>query len=182
MPDGAVGRRRIVVRWLYAVVMERSAAPVAAEVRRCGLGEHAAVRALLAEPLDALYPGGRRWLDRRLSELSQAGRLTVVGPAGRPFAVALETWKPAGRVKLSTFYVAPHARRAGVGAALADAVVRRWAREGRNSVYVTVASQAAPALERVLLPRGFTPLAVELDRYGLGRDEHVLAWVGRPTD
>lgn len=95
--------------------------------------------------------------------------------------MAVETWKPAGRVKLSTFYVAPDARRQGCGRALAEAVTARWSAEGRGNAFVTVAAEHAAALAGVLLPVGFTPLAVERDRYGTGRDEHVLVWAGLPS-
>lgn len=147
----------------------------------CGPAEHAAVASLLAEPLGALYPLGRAWLARRLGEIPLAGRVTVLGPEGDPAAVAVETWKPAGRLKLSTFYVAPVARGQGCGRALAAALTSRWSAEGRSSAYVTVAAEQVAAVARVLLPVGFTPLAIARDRYGPRRDEHVLVWAGAPV-
>lgn len=149
-------------------------------VRVADPAEHSAVEALLAGPLDALYPGGQAWLTRRLAAVPGAGRVTVLGSAGRPVGVAVETWKPGGRVKLSTFYVAPAARRQGAGQALAAAVNARWRAERREGVYVTVASQHAAALELLLRPVGFTPWAVVPGRYGPGRDEHVLVWASSP--
>lgn len=150
-------------------------------VRVADLAEHRAVEALLAEPLGNLYPGGRLWLARRLAAMPEAGRVTVLGSTGSPVAVALETWKPAGRVKLSTFYVAPEARRQGAGRALTASLTSRWLAEHRESAYVTVASQHSAALESLLRPFGFTPWAVSSARYGPGRDEHVLAWAAAPN-
>lgn len=152
--------------------------PTRTGFRPCTGADLPAVRALLDDPLGELYPGGRAWLDRRLAGARTAGRLTVTGPSGMPDAVAIETWKPGGRVKLSTFFVRPGARHAGVGTALALSLVGRWRAEARDDVYVTVAADCAPALSAVLLPVGFTLLAVKRERYGPGRDEHVLAWFG----
>lgn len=149
-------------------------------VRVADPAEHRAVEVLLAEPLGDLYPGGRAWLARRLAAVPEFGRVTVVGPVGSPVAVAVETWKPAGRVKLSTFYVAPEARRQRAGRALAASLTSRWLAERRDSAYVTVASQHSVALESLLRPSGFTPWAVARARYGPGRDEHVLAWAAAP--
>jgi hypothetical protein len=141
--------------------------------------DHEAISALLAEPLSFLYPGGQEWLSRRLATLAETGRATVVASGATVIAVAIETWKPAGRVKLSTFFVCPESRQSGVGALLAANLVQRWNAERRPEAYVTVSESAVEALSRVLVPLGFAHLAMESNRYGVGRHEHVLTWLGQ---
>jgi GNAT superfamily N-acetyltransferase len=137
----------------------------------------ARVSALLRE-LPDLYPGGDRWLVRRLAEaLNGRARVTVAvlrADASVPVGVTIETPKSDGRLKLSTLFVAPAARGGGVGTRLMRAADARWTREGVRRVHVTADESRAGDVERVISPHGFRQVAVEPGRYGQGRSEVVF--------
>jgi GNAT superfamily N-acetyltransferase len=140
-------------------------------------GDHGQVMELLRD-LPELYPGGDRWLARRLAAAADGqARVTVaVLRVDRrvPVGVTIETPKPGGRMKLSTLYVAPVARGGGVGTRLIAAAEARWAREGVRRVHVTADESRAGAVERVIAKAGFHEAAVERGRYAADRSEVVF--------
>jgi ribosomal protein S18 acetylase RimI-like enzyme len=134
----------------------------------------------LLEVVDVRYPGGFRWLDRRLDDVWRGrARCTVVRRESLVVGAAIETPKGDAHLKLSTLWVAPAFRRHGAGTSLVDGLVRRWEREDVADVWVTTdlarCEDLLPSVTRV----GFTPLAVCADRYGDGRCEVVYGWRGR---
>lgn len=149
-----------------------------------------ALRAILPEDLgplmlsvgplvDDLYPGGAGRLLSRLEDALAgyaSATLAVSTFTGRPVGLASEVSKGRAVTKLSTFWVHPLMRRRGVGSALLRARIFDWERQDLSSVHVTVRADRAPELESLFLPNGFERVALEVGRYGDGRDEVVLQW------
>lgn len=140
-------------------------------------GDREAVRHLLRDlPVD--YPGGQRWLNRRLDGIlageasSWLAHRRDVGD-GRLLGVVISTPK-ATAMKLSTIFIAPDARRTGVGALLLDRAIESARAQRFSETYVTVAHHKSHMLWPLLRSRGFTQKAVELNRYGPGRHELVF--------
>lgn len=122
-----------------------------------------------------LYPAGDAWLRRRLADILEgSAQCSVVKRGGRLVAAAILTPKGQEVVKLSTFFVAPEARNSGVGSRLLDALLADLDQANVKETYVTVAHHLAVPLMGLFVPRGFTPCAIEMDRYGEGRHEVVL--------
>lgn len=125
-----------------------------------------------------LYPGGDRWLQRRLTDvLHGRAQCTVVHAphSSRLYAVAISTPKPSGCVKLSTFFVAEDCRQNGLGTFLLHQLMEVWNQQDLKDVYVTVAHHVEAPLARLIEPAGFLRVAMEKNRYGPGRHEAV--WV-----
>ncbi len=127
--------------------------------------------------VDARYPGGFDWLDRRLDDVwFGRARCTVIRAHGFVMGAAIEMPKGHHRLKLSTLWVAPGFRRRGAGTALVDLLVSRWRRHDIDDVWVTTdlarCEELLPAVTRV----GFSPRALGIDRYGEGRCEVVYGW------
>ncbi|WP_141208603.1 hypothetical protein [Streptomyces griseorubiginosus] len=130
----------------------------------------------LLRDLPNLYPHGDKWLDRTFGEIPQGkARLTVVELGTDIVAVSIEKPKDHGRMKLSTLYVRSDVRNMRVGTSFFRWLDARWRSENRKEVYMTVASEGAYELERLVKVFGFTCVAVQEDRYGLGRDEVVFS-------
>lgn len=126
--------------------------------------------------LPDLYPSGDRWLDHRLQDVQRGSAgCRVVTVDGQVAGVAIVTPKVSATTKLSTFYVAPWARMRGVGATLIDDVLCTLDQAENSETYVTVAHHVAKPLVKLLQPRGFTPVALEANRYGQGRHELILS-------
>jgi ribosomal protein S18 acetylase RimI-like enzyme len=129
----------------------------------------------LLQGLTDLYPGGSEWLDARLDlvlELQAHCTLAVQGL--RPVGVMIETPKPENRLKVSTLYVSPACRGAGIGRMLIQAGLRRWLDQRLRYVYVTVDYRLAEQIKRLVAPHGFETVAIDHNRYGNGRHETVL--------
>lgn len=77
-------------------------------------------------------------------------------------------------MKLSTVYVHPNHRSQGVGSELVRAALSHADRTGIEEIWVTVAHHLAPELLPLLCRNGFIQTAIELDRYGPGRDEAIF--------
>jgi ribosomal protein S18 acetylase RimI-like enzyme len=141
-------------------------------------GDLAEVTRLLAPPLGRLYPRGERWLTARLQDVvSGQASAFVAGTAGTVSGAVILTPKGARRVKLSTVYVDPDARRHGVGASLMAAALRHAHQGGAEEMWVTVAHDVVHELAPLLRRAGFAQTALELDRYGPGRHEAVFTRV-----
>jgi len=124
-----------------------------------------------------LYPDGARWLSRRLDDVENGDAWCTLGiDRARPIAAAIETPKPSGAIKLSTFYVDPTQQGRGVGSLLIADVMEGWVRNGIRQAYVTVASSREFAIRAFLEERGFQRAAQERNRYGRGRDEIIFTW------
>lgn len=147
------------------------------------VGDLAAVEHLLAPTIGELYPGGRVWLTARLREVvagDAAAYVCVDQPAFgadvmiRMRGAAILTPKGCGRMKLSTVYVHPDHRAQGVGSELMRTTLWHADRAGTKEIWVTVAHRLVPELSPLLYRNGFIQTAVELDRYGPGRDEAIF--------
>ena len=132
---------------------------------------------LVADALERLYPTGGEWLDRKLRSLDGGGvRCTLAEVGCTLLGLTIETVKGLGRRKLSTIWVNEAVRGKGIGTALIDSCLANWRRELLKEAYVTASLQVVEAVALLLVPAGFQFRALELDRYGIGRDEVVLAW------
>jgi len=126
--------------------------------------------------LPDLYPGGETWLQRRLDDaLAGRARCTVVEVHRTVAGVAIETPKPLGCLKLSTFLVGDEYRNRGVGSSFARFLRARWTLERVEQVHVTVAEQNFEQVRRTFEPVGFLTVAHEIARYGPGRNEYVMS-------
>lgn len=136
----------------------------------------------LAPDLDRLYPGGRKWLERRLDDVEKGkGRASVVCAGGIVRGVSIETFKGEDRIKLSTLWVDPLCRRAGIGGSLLQSCRNSWLQQEMPRVDITCASTVAPSLAPLLHRSGFRLEQVCRDRYGEGRHEIVFSWFSDPT-
>lgn len=154
-----------------------SSSPLAIGIRPFRPRDRAVVLRDLGPVLTATYPRGSIWLNARLADIADGharGAVSIdrTGLQG----ITIETPKGANQSKLSTIWVAPRARGRGLGGGLADRCVQSWIDRDIEQAWVTVASELAPALEGLLLGRGFRVTAFQADRYGPGRDEVVLTW------
>ncbi|MFF7645203.1 hypothetical protein [Streptomyces canus] len=144
-------------------------------IRAYSVADEPHVRELL-EDLPDLYPHGDKWLDRTFGEVGrEKARLTVVEIGADIVAVSIEKPKSHGRMKLSTLYIHPDFRNMRVGTSFFRYLDNRWRSEKWKEVYMTVASQGAYELERLVKVFGFGCVAVQEDRYGQGRDEVVFS-------
>lgn len=143
------------------------------ELRRLQPGDIAQVIHLLKDlPQD--YPRGDLWLKRRLREaLADHAKCEVASVAGVVAGVVILTPKQSS-MKLSTIMVAERFRGLGIGSRLMDLALEITADEGFDETFVTVAEHTFPLLRPLLKSRGFTRLALERHRYGLGRHELVF--------
>lgn len=131
----------------------------------------------LLSVVDARYPHGFSWLDRRLDDVwFDRARCTVVRVADLIVGAAIETPKGRDRLKLSTLWVAPTFRRRGAGTALLDLLVARWRQQDIEDVWVTTDLARCDELLTTVTRVGFSPRAVGPDRYGEGRCEVVYGW------
>ena len=141
----------------------------------------AGVTALLAV-IPNLYPDGERWLRSRLTDaLAGRARCTVATSHDALAGVAIETPKANRRIKLSTYVIDSGHQRLGIGVDLMAHLRERWVEEAAGEVYVTVADGVMPTVEATFRKGGFTRTALEQNRYGLGRHEHVMTWLPPTT-
>lgn len=131
----------------------------------------------LGPVLARAYPGGDSWLSDRLDSVLDGKALcTVVCDERGLSGITIETPKGSKKRKLSTIWVAEHARGKGLGARMLDSCRERWAKSGVDDVWITVGDSALESVARLVMTRGFERIAVEKNRYGEGRDEHVFGW------
>jgi N-acetylglutamate synthase-like GNAT family acetyltransferase len=127
--------------------------------------------------LPALYPGGDAWLDQRLADTVEGrARCTLAEVSGALAGVTIETPKGRHVAKLSTIWVDPSLRDAGVGTRLMQAASERWWRNDMYEVYVTAALTRAPVVYALIGKFGFEPVTIEWDRYGPFRHEAIFRW------
>lgn len=163
----------IVARGAMLPIRVRSSVRLEPVTRRLAKGALAGVGPIV----DALYPRGLDKLAARMEDaLDLRARCTVAVAGRQVVGLAMESPKGSHRVKLSTLWVAPEWRNAGIGKALVANAVERWLKDGVETAHLTVCVQDCPLLNAALDPFGFTPIALEVDRYGDGRDEVVLGW------
>lgn len=133
--------------------------------------------------VDSLYPNGGAKLYERLTDaLDGRAQVHVLSDMssgslhGLPVGLAAETPKGDHQRKISTFWVHPDFRGAGLGRMLLDHRIGQWLRSDIESAVVTVRAERAPELMRLFQPRGFVQTCVVTNRYGIGRDEVILSW------
>lgn len=139
-------------------------------------GDRSAVVRLLAD-LPTLYPGGDKWLQRRLDDVvaeRATCTLALLGP--QPVGISIETPKGRRHRKLSTIFVHPALRGRGIGARLLRVRIGAWTEAELDQVTVTVRARNAQRIASVLIRHGFLPHAYLQDRYGAAEDEIVLSW------
>jgi ribosomal protein S18 acetylase RimI-like enzyme len=137
---------------------------------------------VVAPAIDARYPGGGRWAVERLdAAVDGRARATVLAVPDRVVALAVETPKGRHAAKLSTLWVHPAHRHRGHAGALLAHLARGWRERGLERVILTAAETLTRPLSRVLEPVGFRSIAVEVGRYGDGRDERVFTWIPEPS-
>src|ERR1043165_3629528 len=139
------------------------------------LADRDAVSRLLAD-LEAKYPDGLRWLERRLDDI-EAGRARMFQLMnGRELvAVGIQTPKGPRRLKLSTFMVAASLRRAGLGRTLIEAMKRQWLADEIEHVIVTVDERDSSTIA-FFQTHGFLPVRGASAPYSAGRADLVLRW------
>lgn len=145
-------------------------------ISRYGPRNRVIVFALLRS-IEELYPGGLKWLDGRLSDV-EAGRAecTLAWLGSSPVAVAIQTPKGSGQIKLSTFLVAPGFRGRRIGHTLLRWLTDRWQMSDVEQAYVTAPAEKSEAVVGLFASFGFRQIALCQARYGPGRDELVLSW------
>jgi ribosomal protein S18 acetylase RimI-like enzyme len=140
-------------------------------------GDNEAVRNLLLPTLSNLYPGGASWLDRRLHEvLTGKPKCHLAYSQDDLVGALIETPKDERRVKISTLFVSPRRRGAYIGRRLLSYMQYQWGSEMPSEVYITAAQHVADGVQRCLTPFGFRRIALQVNRYGPGRNEVVFAW------
>lgn len=134
----------------------------------------------LLSGLDAKYPSGLAWLDRRMDDI-EAGRarLHQVMIGDRLAAVGIETPKAPHCLKLSTFMVAHHARGAGLGRTLLEAMKDRWRAEEIDQVIVTVDERDSATIH-FFLRAGFACVEGARAVFEPDRADIVLRWEASP--
>jgi ribosomal protein S18 acetylase RimI-like enzyme len=131
----------------------------------------------LAPVLANAYPGGDQWLSQRLDDIEDGRASARLIDAGSVLAaVAIETPKLPGQVKLSTLWVEPDLRGRGLGHELLRHCTARWAAAGICKAWITANPDAVNAVGALVVRHGFALTARERDRYGPGRDEWVFHW------
>jgi GNAT superfamily N-acetyltransferase len=129
----------------------------------------------LLHELPQLYPGGDRWLERRLSDAAAGrARCQLALLRGAVCGVTIEVPKQGRGWKLSTIYISPEYRGRGVGRLLVEHCASFWGEQRITQNIVTVRRDREQALRRLLEPFGFEILDVQVDRYGAGRTEVIL--------
>jgi ribosomal protein S18 acetylase RimI-like enzyme len=126
-----------------------------------------------------LYPKGGDLLLARLENALEGRAIALTARdsvSGRPVALAAAVKKGRGSFKISTLWVSPFRRRAGVGTALMQGLATRLNSENAERAYVTARSGRCVGLEEMLSGFGFSAIAFVPNRYGAGRDEVVYGW------
>lgn len=138
--------------------------------------DHSAVASLLKD-LPSTYPGGDLWLHRRLQDVkSFKAFCTVVLVQSVLAGLTIEVEKGERRRKLSTVFVDPAFRGAGLGSLLLKNCSRTWKKCELDEVFVTVRSTKLHDTGVFLMLHGFQQIAIEKGRYGDGNDEAILRW------
>jgi ribosomal-protein-alanine N-acetyltransferase len=133
-----------------------------------------ALAALLAEALGA---GHAAWSADALSGLVGDPRALCL-VAGAPASGLAAARRAGDEAELLTLAVAPRARRAGLGAALTNAIAD-WARDGgAQALFLEVAQDAAPA-QRLYRRLGFAKVGQRRGYYDRGAGRAVDADVMR---
>lgn len=166
-------------------IPSRSFDPAASDLRsgvhyrRLQANDLAAVMKSVGPTVDDLYPAGAHKLFHRLEDVLEGAALcTVAVRRGRPgdelvVGIAVESPKHDDRVKLSTLWVAPTFRRLGIARELVQSCVERWSRNGITA-HLTVRQQCSASVVALLEPFGFSQIAIEPNRYGIGAHEVIL--------
>jgi ribosomal protein S18 acetylase RimI-like enzyme len=150
---------------------------LAGRVRAYRPDDYAVVMRDLLPVIAESYPRARSWLEQRLEDVAAGSASCDLARDRHGLrAIAIQTPKGRGAVKLSTIWVAERARGRHLGAQLADRARRIWIAADVERAWVTVGEGAESSVSRLLLPRGFIVTQVEADRYAEGGRETVLYW------
>ena len=139
--------------------------------------DRGAVRRDLLPVISSSYPGAEAWLERRLEDVIEgSARCQLARDLLGLRAIAIETPKAPGHLKLSTIWVTERARRQGLGSCLLLECRDRWLRHELEQVWVTVSPTSYPSISPLLLAHGFRQTGIDPDRYGEGRPEAIFTW------
>lgn len=135
------------------------------------------VRRDLLPAICSSYPGAKAWLEGRLEDVMEgSARCQLARDLHGLRAIAIETPKAPGHLKLSTIWVPERARGRGLGRRLLVECRDRWLRDELEQVWVTVAPPSYPSISPLLLAHGFRQTGIDSDRYGEGRPEAIFTW------
>lgn len=131
------------------------------------------VRELL-DFLPVLYPDGHSWLTKALREVACGDAEAIeIRNADRLVGILLGKLK-GNRYKVRTLFVAPDYRGRGLGRVLLQRGIDAARASSASFVYLTVADTMSEELAPLMKSEGFSQLALERNRYGIGRDELVF--------
>lgn len=126
--------------------------------------------------IDAKYPGGLSWLERKLDAAGRGGcEILALEYDGQPVAWAVISPKGRFRRKLSTFLVEDYARHCGIGHTFLEKLKSRWHQTHVDRVHVTVDVLDLDT-QRFFLSAGFSAPACPRIRYGGEREDLLLIW------
>jgi len=149
--------------------------PFAHKCRSYAKGDRRSVTKLLAG-LDRRYPGGLRWLNKRLNDIevghAYADLLTV---QSRIVGVSIVTPKGARRAKLSTFFIHPAFRQHGLGTHLLKNLEHRWHRDSLDEVIVTIDGDDSSTIG-FFSDHHFSLIHGTIASYGEERFDRILRW------
>jgi ribosomal protein S18 acetylase RimI-like enzyme len=141
------------------------------------LGDRSAVMCAVGPTIDTLYPRGAAKLSARLDEVAdRRAHCWIAWSSGRLAGISVDTPKGPKAAKLSTLWVAPSFRRAGVGSALVDTTLATWRARDVERGHLTVRRTQAEPLVALLAHHGFAQAGIAVHKYGLDEDELVLLW------
>jgi GNAT superfamily N-acetyltransferase len=126
--------------------------------------------------LPDLYPGGARWLERRLDDVEKGAAHCWLAKARAEVAgIVIDTPKGRRCHKLSTLYVSQKFLGHGIGAALYNRAHDLWVHSSVDNVHVTVPAFRRALIEPFLSRQLFSQTAAVHNRYGDARDELVYS-------
>lgn len=131
------------------------------------------VRELL-DFLPVLYPEGHSWLAKALREVACGDADAFEIRSGDRLVGILLGKVKGNRYKVRTLFVAPEYRGRGLGGDLLRRGIDAAYASGASFVYLTVADTMSDELAPLMRSEGFRQLALERNRYGIGRDELVF--------
>jgi GNAT superfamily N-acetyltransferase len=122
------------------------------------------------------YPGGWKWLDRRLADADGGETRLWLSIVGQQIAaLAIEAPKGPRRSKLSTFVVGSRFRGRGVGSLLIEALQYDWLARDVEDVHVTIDRGDRPT-QTFFARSGFTANPDVLIPYGEDRYDGLWNW------
>jgi ribosomal protein S18 acetylase RimI-like enzyme len=155
----------------------KDAPPAYGLLRPCHEVDRPVIEQDLTSTLLRSYPRADRWLSHRLEDVLEGSADAYLARDLRGLqAIAIETPKAHGKLKLSTIWVAERARRKGLGTRLLQECRNRWLERGLDEVWITVSPLAFSAVSPLLFAHDFRLTAVAKERYEKGRPEAIFTW------